>query len=231
MGCKATRINTILVLLLAFFYALVFSSKVSAQTMDVNGYPKRSVSFELKPIYLLANIIPGSRGFAGEFEASLGRNISVVSGLSHSRIATPDATVADQQIEDNKKEIEKEVTTNEVSLGGRYYSNMRGHSWFTGFRLGGGTKNSLWDYDSQDYNDTQMTYLSAFDTGFRWLWQSGMHLRLGGGLEFRRIIARNVQSISTSQEPDEVSQSIERNNRTEGIRFNPYFDFGVGVTI
>ena len=231
MACKATRINMILGLLLAFFYALVFSSKVSAQTMEVNAYPKRSVSFELKPISLLANIIPGSRGFAGEFEASLGRNISVVAGLSHLRFTTPDAAVAEQRAEDKNKEIEKEVTTNEVSLGGRYYSNMTGHSWFTGFRLGGGTKNSLWDYNSQDYNDTQMTYLTALDTGFRWLWQSGMHLRLGGGLEFRRTIARNVNGLSSTQEPDEVSQSIERNNRTDGIRFNPYFDFGIGVTI
>ena len=231
MGCKATRINTILVLLLAFFYALVFSSKVSAQTMDVNAYPKRSVSFELKPISLLANIIPDSRGFAGEFEASLGRNISVVAGLSHFRFTTPESTVAEQRAEENSKEFEKQVTTNEVSLGGRYYSNMAGHSWFTGFRLGGGTKNSLWDYNSQDYNDTQMTYLSAFDTGFRWLWQSGLHLRLGGGLEFRRTIARKVNDLSSSQEPNQVSQSIERNNRTDGIRFNPYFDFGIGVTI
>jgi hypothetical protein len=231
MGCKATRINIILVLLLAFFYALVFSSKVTAQTMEVQAFPKRSVSFEIKPISLLANLVPGSRGFSGEFEASLGRNIAVVAGLSHFRFKTPDSSIAEQREDDNDKEIEKEVTSNEVSLGGRYYSNTSGHSWFTGFRLGGGTKNSLWDYESQDYNDTQMTYLSAFDTGFRWLWQSGMHLRLGGGLEFRRTIARNVNALSNSQGPDEVSQGIERNNRTDGIRFNPYFDFGVGITI
>lgn len=231
MGCKATRINIILVLLLAFFYALIFSSKVSAQTLEVSAYPKRSVSFEVKPISLLANILPGSRGFAGEFEASLGRHISVVAGLSHSRFTLPETAIAEQRADDNNKEIEKGVTTNEVSLGGRYYSNTSGHSWFTGFRLGGGTRNSILDYDSQNYNDTQMTYLSAFDTGHRWLWQNGVHLRLGGGLEFRRTIARNVKSLSSSQDPDEISQTIERNNRTDGIRFNPYFDFGVGITI
>jgi len=235
MKCKATRNNMVLVLLLTFFYALIFSSKVTAETMEVEGkvraYPKRSVSFELKPIALLANIIPNSRGFAGEFEASLGRNIAVVAGLSHYRITTPESFIREQKAGDNNKEIERQVTTNEVSLGGRHYGNMNGHSWFTGLRLGGGTKNSLRDYDLQAYNDTQMTYLSALDTGFRWLWQSGMHLRLGGGLEFRRTIARNVTELSSSQAPDHVSQDIKKKNNTEGFRFNPYFDFGIGITI
>ena len=137
MACKATRINMILGLLLAFFYALVFSSKVSAQTMEVNAYPKRSVSFELKPISLLANIIPGSRGFAGEFEASLGRNISVVAGLSHLRFTTPDAAVAEQRAEDKNKEIEYQFLAEErgrrgtqgTSLGARLVKSNEAKEW------------------------------------------------------------------------------------------------------
>jgi hypothetical protein len=232
MGCKATKTNIILVLAIAAIYALVFTSKVSAAPVTIYDYPERTVSFEVKPLSLLVNLVPGGRGFSGEFEAALGRNIAVVAGLSHLHLAlsnnnenNPDETAP------KAEELEKELNVSEVSLGGRYYNNIAGHSWFAGARFGGGTRKSLWEQESKDYVDSQMTYLLGLDSGFRWLWKSGMHMRLGGGLEFRRTIARDVSQLANDGEPDEVAASIERDNPTNRIQFSPYFDFGLGITI
>jgi hypothetical protein len=230
MGCKATKLNVIFVLIIAFCYALLFTSKVTAETLTNTDYPERTISFEVKPVSLLVNLVPGARGFAGEFEASLGKSISVVAGLNHLSLNLPEKSTEDQK-DGEVTEIERKISASEVSLGGRYYNNMTGHSWFVGSRIGGGTKKSVWDHSSEEYVDSQMTYHTAVETGFRWLWKNSLHLRLGGGLEMRRTISRTISHLSDDSSPDEISRSIEKKNPTDGIRINPYFDFGFGVTI
>lgn len=237
MRCRATRLNIIFGLLIAILYALVFTSRVTADPLNNEksltkyDYPERSVGFEIKPTALLVNLVPGARGFAGEFEASLGRNIAVVAGLNYLSINLSDAKVTQQKESKSSTEIEKNVATTEVNLGGRYYRKISGHSWFLGSKIGGGTKRSIWDHDSQDYTDTQMSYLIGADSGYRWLWKNSIHLRLSGGLEFRRTISRSINNLADDSSPDDISRNIEQNNPSNGIQFNPYFDFGLGVTI
>lgn len=236
MSCRATKLNIIFGLIITFVYALMFTSKVTAETSSNDSisnydYPERSIGFEIKPVALLVNLVPGARGFAGEFEASLGQHVSVVAGLHHFSLNLSDARVEEQKTDRSVAEVEKDVSTSEVSLGGRYYSNIAGHSWFLGSKIGGGTKQSVWDHDSGEYTDSQMSYLIGADSGFRWLWKNSLHLRLGGGLEFRRTISRTINRLADDSPPDDVTRNIEKNSPSNGIQFNPYFDFGLGITI
>lgn len=230
MGCKATKTNIMIVLALALIYAILFTSKVSAETIDIRSYPQRTLSFEIKPLSLLPNFLPRSRGFDGEFEAALGKKVAVVASLSHtSLLASANETSESQEA---NKEFTKETGSSKVSLGGRYYHNITGHSLFAGAKFGGGTQKSIWEKNSQDYVDSQMIYLMAGESGFRWLWKNRMHLRLAGGFEVQRTISHTVSALSEAgNKPSETALSIKRNHPRSGIRMRPYFDFGVGVTI
>lgn len=219
MKCQATRNNVILAALLATGYILS-SGIAMAETS--------TVSAELKPLPLIFNAVPNSSGFGAEGEASLNDNVTLFGGVTHMHLKFSDRMVDDIQEDDSDKLIPTDIRSDAVTAGGRYYGNAAASSWYAGGEVGGGVTRVKWLYEDTRVTDRNVFYMAGVQGGYRWLWDNGFLIRVGGGLAYNTSQKRELSSDAEGEEYDKAKDKVEDQKNNNLAMTSAMLDFGLG---
>jgi hypothetical protein len=194
--------------------AIFWISSASAQvetTKTTRIQESNDVTVELKPIPLIANLVPGvgSIGIGGEIFAN--ENISIFSNLYYTDVNLPNrisGTMADRA----EDPVPDAMTSINVSLGGRFYGSPLGSTWYTGAAVGYIDSTGKWEYEDVEINHSLSSVTIAVEGGYRWRWPNNVLVRLGGGLASNNIQSSSYTSDSTSKNADDGKKKVKELN-------------------
>jgi hypothetical protein len=212
-------------LTLGFLFAC---SSTPALSADASVSPNRANHFsvEVKPLVFLANLAPGSRGVSGGLELPLGDHVAAFGTASYLTLKLPTDKL--DTSEAGKSTIQEVHSFG--ALGGlRYYSHVNGDSWYAGLGAGIGDGYVNWKRDADLVADKKSSYTGEVEAGYRWMWNSGFLMRVGGLLSVNSMQSRTVTAASTtaSASADSIAD-VTKEGETKKNVLATGFDFGVG---
>jgi hypothetical protein len=250
--CYANRLNIALATVLAAFTILKSTLALSAedeQSMRVSGDMLVGASddsspdytVELKPLPTMMSLLPGGFGAGGEVERRLGDHLAIFAGVTHMRLRLSE-DVIDELRDDQGEDVEsipRLTTATRFDAGARWYGDAHRDSWFVGAKAGVGATHVDWVYDEDRLEDDRFAWMTEGDLGYRWLWDSGLTVRLGVGIGASVTTRREVAALTDRGERvtdrsayKEARQDIdERFGGDDGrAAFLTAFDLGVGYS-
>ena len=215
---------------LALFVGIVLacSSNPALADQTITASRPTHVSFEVQPIGLLINLVPGSNALNGSVEIPLGQHLAAVGTASMMKINLPDSTIEKMRDDsDADQPIIKSSRSNMISGGARYYGNTSADSWYLGAQFGVGTNDMTWVRSDGDVEDKNAVYTSGFDAGYRWLWNSGFLIRVGGGVNAVNQRERTLTAVNTNLAGASFDD-VEKKGQTQKTVINTALNFGMG---
>lgn len=222
MNCEATRRNIILAILIGGAYA--FGSRIALGEIT-------SISAEIKPLSLITNAVPGITGLGAEGEAIVHENLGVFVGLTHFHVRYSNHAVDEAREDKDKDEpIAKDILTNALTIGTRYYTNPTSNSWYAGGNGSIGTGHVKWVCMDTQVTDRAWYYQMGLQGGYRWQWDSGFLVRLGAGANWNVAGYRElkVNKSSSSISDDAAKDKVKDKREKDFAQVTSVFDLGLG---
>lgn len=189
------------------------------------------ISAEVKPLPLIVNALPGSSAFAAEGEVGVGSNLAVFAGVTHLGVNISNKTIDEQREDKGTDEVlVKDFETNAATLGARYYTNPTGSSWYASLGAGAGRAKATWLYEDVAVSDEGTYFQSTLQAGYRWQWDGGFLIRLGGGVNYaskgdtNRKVKGGEDDAARERAEEEIDDKLKKNYAA----VTPTLDFGLG---
>ncbi len=189
------------------------------------------ISAEVKPLPLIVNALPGSSAFAAEGEVAVGSNLGLFVGVSHLALGVSNKMIDEQREEKGTDEVlVKDFATDALTLGTRYYTNPTGSSWYGSLDAGFGKAKSTWLYEDVKVTDSGNYYLGGVQAGYRWQWDGGFLIRLGGGVNYSSTVDadRKVSGGEDDGSRRKAEDEIDDKQKKNYAAVTPTLDFGLG---
>jgi hypothetical protein len=192
-----------------------------------------TVAVEIKPVTTAVSIVPGVTGFGGGIEVGVSDHWSGFAELQH-----VDARLSDEQIE--HLQADDDGPTDAIasraygtlgSLGMRYYGKPHEGSWYAAMKLLSGVESARWNYGNERLSDSQTKNGLGVDVGYRWLWDSGLLVRLGAGFTGMSTRQREIEAESIAGARfGEAETAVLELAPSDKATIRTALDFGVGYT-
>lgn len=229
--CAATKRTIILALLITSIYAACSTKAHAAEEIVVYAHPAPRYSAELKLLPTLILLKPGGAGTSGEFEARLSEHLALYASGAYSRSRiSEDSLLHSQRQQAEPDGLAAETRTTGLGAGMRYYGSAFRDSWYVGGILGGATTNTNWAFADERLQEDSLAYTFGLNTGFRWLWASGLLVRAGFGLTTSTLAKRGVSELVTSSSEGfaRAADNVNAKARTKNSVVATSLDLGVG---
>ena len=120
---------------------------------------------------------------------------------------------------------------NEATSGVRYYRDLEGDTWYAGALASYGVTVNEYTYKDEELDEKSKAVTGGAECGYRWVWDSGVLLRLAGTAKNQFSISQSIDSdddVTTSTAA--VSEGIKRlkDNRGSFKSYGYGIDFGLG---
>lgn len=207
------------------------SPALAADLVDlkVTSPQKQHFSLEIKPIALIANAIPGGRGFSGGLEIPFSEHLAAFGTVSMLRLQLPEEAVKTRAANDNEPDPTIKQTRNSAATAGlRYYGIIDSNSWYAGLAAGSGTNQVTWQQNGEALEDKSAFLSAGAEAGYRWLWRSGFLLRVGAQLSAHNLRDRNISAVSTNAPSAQTVAAISEQGQQRKTQLSTGFDFGLG---
>lgn len=213
-----TRIQMILALAIAA--AIIIRSELAFSNVTV----------EVKPVTTAISLIPGVTAFGGGLEADVSKQWAVFAEVQHMRLRLSDEQIeAQQNGDDTDAPMPARVFTTMGSFGLRYYGKPAADSWFASMKLLSGIESSRWHFAEEILADSQTKSGFGVDVGYRWLWDSGMLVRLGAGFTGLTTQKREIAALDQPEARyGEAKAAVLDLAPSDDGAFRTALDFGVG---
>ncbi len=212
-----------------FAAAVALTSNMALGDATVTAGRPVHVSFETNPVTLLMNLVPGGRGFSGGVEVPFGEHVAAFGGVSIFGLQ-----LSDEMLESSRKDAEtvddllvSSMRMTGVNGGLRYYGNTQRDSWYAGGSLGTGKNRITYLKNDTDVTDENTFLTSGIDAGYRWLWDSGFLIRVGGGIVANTMRDRTISAIAGEPTP-ELRDEVASKGQTKKTAVSTSFNFGLG---
>lgn len=225
MKARKTLQTILSLMTLAAWTNLARADDLSATLKGERNPPLKRNSFEIRPIESVAAAAPGIASGGASFETYLGQNFALKVGGSYADVDLPNkvtATVTD-------KTHEPMVETGygfSAGAGVRYYDYPIGNSIYAGGDIDYAEAHVGWGYKDESYKSTRYQVMPSLVAGYRWVWQNGMLVRLGGGAGLPSVPSQKV--VATTDGADS-QRGLDKINKTLDTKVLAKIDLGVGM--
>lgn len=137
---------------------------------------------------------------------------------------------------DNVKDLQKDADDDELIakkrraaallFGGRYYGHPTADSWYAGGKSGFMRSKSTYVVDDAEIQDEARGIPLLFEGGYRWVWESGLIVRVGGRGGQTLLFQRDVSTKKGIE-----SDASERKVKDEDPEFSPSFEVAIGKVL
>ena len=206
--------------------ALVSSEAFSqVQAVKEGVFKPGQVSVELKPFPTVLSAVPGVRSVGFGIELSAGGNVSTFGNAYAINANLPSQLRGEG--DENTNPVVQKFDGYAADVGVRYNATpVETGSWYAGGKVGYSMAMGQWGYRQEKVNQTIRMMTPGLEGGYRWIWNSGVLLRLGGGLD-----ANVLQQNSTSPVGQATATTADAEDKVKGyakIAVAPRGDVGVG---
>ena len=220
--CPTTDFNIKLALVLAFAAAFALTSNM-ALAAEVSAY-----NVEVKPLPAVISVLPGAFGLGAEGEIYADEHWSAFVDAYYVQLSLDEHRVKDALDRQSKnKGVPQALRSLNFGGGARYYQSTQQDSWFGGGKLAIGSSRARWVYQDQALKDDDVAVTTGLEAGYRWLWDSGFDVRLGGGLGVTAMTRRSIRADGTETVAyNDAKRDLEDKERK--VHLTPSLDVGLG---
>lgn len=181
---------------------------------------------DLKPQFGFSENVSGEFGLAFGAEKKLGEKWYLTGELSAWMLERSTDDVKDEQADqddDDDDLIAKRRRASAALVGARRYAKPAEDTWYVGGKTGVMRTNSIYVVDDSEIQDKATGIPLLIEAGYRWIWESGLVIRVGGRGGKTALLQREIDTTR-----GEESDRSERKVRKEDPEFSQSFDFAVG---
>lgn len=211
--------GALVALALAPFGSQAFAQDASS-TVRSAPLTGRTTSLEVKPLPLVANVLPGvgAVGIAGErfIDGHLAPFLQgnfATADMSQKLIGANDESAT---------ALPDRVNLWSLAAGMRYYGQGVIDSWYAGGKLGYARTEGDWVYRDERVGRETAALLPGVEGGYRWIWDSGLLVRVGGDLAANVIVGEETDAKDASDE------AVDKVEAATTLPIATTFDLGVG---
>jgi len=188
---------------------------------------------EIKPVTTAVSIVPGVTGFGGGIEADISDSWSGFAEVLHVGTRLSDEQIEHLQADDDDSTdaIPARAYGTLGSLGLRYYGKPGNGSWYAAMKLLSGVESARWNFADERLRDSQTKNGIGCDVGYRWLWNSGLLVRLGAGFTGMSTRERAIEAegVAGARFGDAETAVLELAPSDKGT-IRTALDFGIGYS-
>lgn len=217
---------------------VLFLSTVTTLMLSENALAKSTgyaMALEMDPFMTAFSLIPGLSSFSGGAELAVCESLSW--RLGYGRLG---ASFDDDQLKDQAKAQDASEPTfvhdfiiQTLSPSLRYYTHGARDSFYGG--LGGAFSWGQADitYEDRDYSIESRHMAARLDLGYRWLWESGVMVRLGGALSLPVSRSSEIKASSGETLADNEIERLKDHEEDVKKEAKPTgsLDLALGVAI
>jgi len=189
-----------------------------------------NVAVEVKPVTTAISLVPGFSGFGGGVEVGVSDHWSAFAEVQYVNLRLTDDQINELQADDETADpLPSRAFSTMGSLGTRYYGKPSDDSWYAGLKLLSGVESARWNFAEERLEDSQTKSGFGVDVGYRWLWDSGLLLRLGAG--FIGMTTQTREIVATDQPGSrygEAKAAVLDLAPSDSGAFRTTLDFGLG---
>jgi hypothetical protein len=191
------------------------------QVQPVPDQTQYRYTLETDPLFFAGFLAPkGGYGISLGLERMASENIAVFARAGTIKAGIVSAETNNELDQDGKTSLVRleEFGTDFAQVGGRYYFSGRGHSWYAGPSLAAQRFFGTYTYEQQSVVDEVRSLSIGANGGYRWNWQSGLSLRLGGSLGGVVAHDQSTNAKSSNEKSAEAEDKVRRssNSKTTG---------------
>jgi hypothetical protein len=186
------------------------------------------LSVEIDPLVYAGFLLPKGYGYSFGLEKEMTSKWSLygkVAGLHANLASLNENRELDEDAEHSKRRLENfRILTGH--LGGRYYWSGIQDSWYAGPSLMASRFSADYTYKQATIRDTVSAVGLGANGGYRWIWDSGLSMRVGTTLA--RVVEHNQKTqalVQTSDSKEAEDDARSASNST----FMSSFDFSMGI--
>jgi hypothetical protein len=206
----------------------VGQTSVTKSESVANERKDLGLTIETDPLLFGGFVAPkGGYGVSLGIERKLGEKLSVygkASTLNMDLVSAEKNNDLGKDSDQPQMRVEK-FSMRSAQLGGRFYFSGDQHSWYAGPTLLIQQSVGTYTYNKNSVDDEVRSTSIGANGGYRWNWQSGLNLRLGGSLA---AIVNHKQSTSATAVSETSSEAERKVKRASNTRATGSVDIALG---